>query len=108
MKNLFKKEEAPNHDEDDSDTIFCFDNVNVYQNKKIYETLIIFNVITVFIIIYLISCIHSLRSNLSSDQSREQELIKKFELLSLLSDYQDNDMDGIRENSILKEKCHIE
>ena len=100
MKNLFKKEEAPNHDEDDSDTIFCFDNVNVYQNKKIYETLIIFNVITVFIIIYLISCIHSLRSNLSSDQSREQELIKKFELLSLLSDYQDNDMDGIRENIV--------
>ena len=100
MKNLFKKEEVPNHEEDDSDTIFCFDNVDVFQNKKIYETLIIFNIITVFIIIYLICCIHSLRSNMSSDQFREQELIKKFEFLSLLSDYQDNDMDGIRENIV--------
>ena len=101
IKHLFQKEEAPKHEEDDSDTIFCFENVDVFQNKKIYETLIIFNVITVFIIIYLISCIHSLRSNLSSDQIREQELIKKFEFLSLLNDYQDNDdMDGIRENIV--------
>ena len=100
MKNLFKKEEPPNHEEEDSDTIFCFDNVDVFQNKKIYETLIIFNIVTVFIIIYLICCIHSLRSNMSSDQFREQELIKKFEFLSLLSDYQDNDMDGIRENIV--------
>ena len=101
IKHLFQKEEAPKHEEDDSDTIFCFENVDVFQNKKIYETLIIFNVITVFIIIYLISCIHSLRSNLSSDQLREQELIKKFEFLSLLNDYQDNDdMDGIRENIV--------
>ena len=102
IKQLFQKEEAPTHGEDDSDTIFCFENVDVFQNKKIYETLIIFNTITVFIIIYLISCIHSLKSNLSSDQTREQELIKKFELLSLLNDYQDNDndMDGIRENIV--------
>jgi hypothetical protein len=100
IKNLFQKEEAPKQDEDDSDTIFCFENVDVFQNKKIYETLIIFNVITVFIIIYLICCIHSLRSNLSSDQFKEQELMKKFEFLSLLNDYQDNDMDGIRENIV--------
>ena len=38
---------------------------------------------------------------MSSDQLREQELIKKFEFLSLLNDYQDNDdMDGIRENIV--------
>ena len=99
IKHLYQKEEPPNHGEDDSDTIFCFENVDIFQNKKIYETLILFNVITVSIIIYLIFCILSLRSDLSSDQTREQ-LIKKFELLSLLSENQDNDMDGIRENIV--------
>ena len=99
IKHLYQKEEPPNYGEDDSDTIFCFENVDIFQNKKIYETLILFNVITVSIIIYLIFCILSLRSDLSSDQTREQ-LIKKFELLSLLSENQDNDMDGIRENIV--------
>ena len=49
IKHLYQKEESPNHGEDDSDTIFCFENVDVFQNKKIYETLILFNIITVFI-----------------------------------------------------------
>jgi hypothetical protein len=74
--------------------------VDVFQNKKIYETLILFNAITVSIIIYLIYFILSLRSDLSSGQTREQEFIKKFQLLSLISNYQDNDMEGIRENIV--------
>jgi hypothetical protein len=100
IKHLYQKEEPPNHGEDDSDTLFCFENVDVFQNKKIYETLILFNAITVSIIIYLIYFILSLRSDLSSGQTREQEFIKKFQLLSLISNYQDNDMEGIRENIV--------
>jgi hypothetical protein len=100
IKHLYQKEEPPNYGEDDSDTIFCFENVDVFQNKKIYETLILFNAITVSLIIYLIYFILSLRSDLSSGQTREQEFIKKFELLSLISNYQDNDMEGIRENIV--------
>ena len=102
FKLLFKAEEnkpeiAPDSQED---TLFCFENVEVFKNKKIYETLILFNIITVLIIIYLLCSIFSLKSNLTLEKIKDQELMKKFAFLSFLEDNEEDDIEGMRENIV--------
>ena len=100
MKTMFKADEASKYDSQD-DTLFCFENIDVYKNKKIYETLILFNVITVIIIMYLLCSFFTLKSNLSFQRMRDQEILKKLALLNLLENaYDEDDMDGIRDNIV--------
>jgi len=82
------------------DTIFCFENVDVYKNKRIYELLIIFNIITSLIIMYLLCSIHSFKANISFEKVRDKDLMKKLEFLSLLDDDDDEYRGGIRENIV--------
>ena len=107
-KNKFKKiklmlqpEENPQSQLSQDDTLFCFENIDVYKNKKIYETLIIFNAITILIIMYLLCSIFSLKSNLTFEKIKDQDLMKKLAFLSLLDDpISEDDMDGMRENIV--------
>ena len=82
------------------DTLFCFENVEVFRNKKVYETLILFNIITVLIIIYLLCSFFSLKSNLTFEKIKEQEFMKKIALLSFLEDNEEYDVGGMRENIV--------
>ena len=68
------------------DTIFCFENVDVYKNKRIYELLIIFNILTSLMIMYLLCSIHYFKANISFEKVRDKDLMKKLEFLSLLDD----------------------
>ena len=101
MKYMFKNEEKQNsQNQQQEETLFCFENIDVFRNKKIYETLIIFNAITVLIIMYLLCSIYALKSNLTFEKIKDQELMKKFAFLSLLDDSNDDDMGGMRENIV--------
>ena len=100
IKYLFNKEESPKIPYPQEDTLFCFENIDVFQNKKIYETLIVFNAITVLIIMYLLCSIYALKSNLTLYKITDQDLMKKIAFLSLLDDSTDDDMGGIRENIV--------
>ena len=81
------------------DTLFCLDN-EVYKNKKAYESLILFNFISILIVMYLLCSIYALRSNLTFEKIKDQELMKKVTLLSLLDDGSDDDLGGLRENIV--------
>ena len=101
FKFLFKAEENQQKIEPpQEETLFCFENVEVFKNKKIYETLILFNIITILIIIYLLCSIFSLKSNLTFEKIKDQELMKKFAFLSFLEDNEEDDMEGMRENIV--------
>ena len=101
IKNIFKKEEEkPKIPYQKEDTLFCFENSDVYKNKKIYETLIIFNAITVLIIIYLLCSIYTLKSNLILDKIKDHDLLKKIAFLSLIDDSTEDDLEGMRENIV--------
>ena len=105
-KNKLKKiklipEEENKNQSSQEETLFCFENIDVYKNKKIYETLIIFNAITVLIIMYLLCSIYNLKSNLTFEKIKDQDLMKKLAFLSLLDDPSvDDDMGGMRENIV--------
>jgi hypothetical protein len=102
FKFLNKAEENQQRSEPPSqeDTLFCFENVEVFRNKKVYETLILFNIITVLIIIYLLCSFFSLKSNLTFEKIKEQEFMKKIAFLSFLEDNEEYDMGGMRENIV--------
>ena len=100
IKSMFKEEEASKCDPPEDDTLFCFENTDVYKNKKIYETLILFNVITVLIIMYLLCSFFTLKSNLTMEKMRDQELMKKLAFLSLFDNYNDGEMGGIQDNIV--------
>ena len=82
------------------DTIFCFENVDVYKNKRIYEFLIIFNILTSLMIMYLLCSIHYFKANISFEKVRDKDLMKKLEFLSLLDDDDYEYRGGIRENIV--------
>ena len=100
IKYLFKKEEKPKIPYPKEDTLFCFENIDVFHNKKIYETLIVFNAITILIIMYLLYSIYTLKSNLTFGNIKDHDLMKKIAFLSLLDDSPEDDMAGIRENIV--------
>jgi hypothetical protein len=100
IKSMFKEEEASKCDHPLDDTLFCFENTEVYKNKKIYETLILFNVITVLIIMYLLCSFFTLKSNLTMEKMKDQELMKKIAFLSLFDNYNDGEMGGIQDNIV--------
>ena len=81
------------------DTFLCFDN-DVYKNKKAYEFLIIFNFICILIVMYLLCSIYALKSNLAFDKIKDQDLMKKVTLLSLLDDGSEEEIGGIRDNIV--------
>ena len=98
---LIPEEENSQNQLSQEETLFCFENIDVYKNKKIYETLIIFNAITVLIIMYLLCSIYNLKSNLTFEKIKDQDLMKKLAFLSLLDDSSaDDDMGGMRENIV--------
>lgn len=90
-----KEENKKNSDEG----FFCFEN-DVYKNKKAYESLILFNFIAILVVMYLLCSIYALKSNLTFEKMKDQELMKKVTLLSLLEDSNENDLGGIRENIV--------
>ena len=100
-----KNGQNPNNKEDNKnknnneDALFCLDN-EVYKNKKAYESLILFNFISILIVMYLLCSIYALKSNLTLGKMRDQELMKKVTLLSLLDDGSDDELGGIRENIV--------
>ena len=49
---------------------------------------------------YLLCSIYALKSNLTLGKMRDQELMKKVTLLSLLDDGSDDELGGIRENIV--------
>ena len=103
-KKKVKKEEDKNKEKDkdknkDQDTLFCLDN-EVYKNKKAYESLILFNFIAILIVMYLLCSIYALKSNLTFEKIKDQELMKKVTLLSLLDDGSEDELGGIRENIV--------
>ena len=81
------------------DTLFCLDN-EVYKNKKAYEFLIIFNFICILIVMYFLCSIYALKSNLTLEKIKDQDLMKKVTLLSLLDDGSDDEIGGIRDNIV--------
>ena len=89
------KNKANNNEE----TLFCLDN-DVYKNKKAYESLILFNFISILIVMYLLCSIYALKSNLTFEKIKDQELMKKVTLLSLLDDGSEDDLGGLRENIV--------
>ena len=101
-----KKEEKNNKQKEDNknkkpepDTLFCLDN-EVYKNKKAYESLICFNFICILIVMYLLCSIYALKSNLTFEKIKDQELMKKVTLFSLLDDNSEDELGGIRENIV--------
>ena len=88
-----------NSNGNNEDTLFCLDN-EIYKNKKAYESLILFNFISILIVMYLLCSIYALKSNLTFEKIKDQELMKKVTLLSLLDDGSDDDLGGIRENIV--------
>jgi len=99
IKAMIKIDETPK-DESQDDTLFCFENIDVYKNKKIYETFIIFNVITVLIVMYLLCTFYALKSNLKLEKIKDREFMKKLAFLSLLESANGEDMEGMRENIV--------
>ena len=97
-QNQNNKEENKNKNNNE-DALFCLDN-EVYKNKKAYESLILFNFISILIVMYLLCSIYALKSNLTLGKMRDQELMKKVTLLSLLDDGSDDELGGIRENIV--------
>ena len=97
-QNQNSKEENKNKNNNE-DALFCLDN-EVYKNKKAYESLILFNFISILIVMYLLCSIYALKSNLTLGKMRDQELMKKVTLLSLLDDGSDDELGGIRENIV--------
>ena len=103
-KKKTKKEEDKKNEKDkekgkEQDTLFCLDN-EVYKNKKAYESLILFNFIAILIVMYLLCSIYALKSNLTFEKIKDQELMKKVTLLSLLDDGSEDELGGIRENIV--------
>ena len=90
-----KEENNPNVEEG----FFCFEN-DVYKNKKAYESLILFNLIAILVVMYLLCSIYALKSNLTFEKMKDQELLKKVTLLSLLDDTKEEELGGIRENIV--------
>ena len=93
------KNKNKNSNGNNEDTLFCLDN-EIYKNKKAYESLILFNFISILIVMYLLCSIYALKSNLTFEKIKDQELMKKVTLLSLLDDGSDDDLGGIRENIV--------
>ena len=81
------------------DTFLCLDN-DIYKNKKAYEFLIIFNFICILIVMYLLCSIYALKSNLTFEKIKDQDLMKKVTLLSLLDDGSEEEIGGIRDNIV--------
>ena len=88
-----------NTNANNEDTLFCLDN-DVYKNKKAYESLILFNFISILIVMYLLCSIYALKSNLTFEKIKDQELMKKVTLLSLLDDGSEDDLGGLIENIV--------
>ena len=93
------KDENNKNKTKNEDTFLCFDN-DVYKNKKAYEFLIIFNFICILIVMYLLCSIYALKSNLAFDKIKDQDLMKKVTLLSLLDDGSEEEIGGIRDNIV--------
>ena len=93
------KDENNKNKTKNEDTFLCFDN-DVYKNKKAYEFLIIFNFICILIVMYLLCSIYALKSNLAFDKIKDQDLMKKVTLLSLLDDESEEEIGGIRDNIV--------
>ena len=93
------KDENNKNKTKNEDTFLCFDN-DVYKNKKAYEFLIIFNFICILIVMYLLCSIYALKSNLAFDKIKDQDLMKKITLLSLLDDGSEEEIGGIRDNIV--------
>ena len=100
LNNKNKNDERAKMKFSQEETLFCFENIDVFRNKKIFETLIVFNVITILIIMYLLCSVYALRSNLTFDKIRDQEMMKKMAFLSLLEDPGDDEVGGMRENIV--------
>ena len=94
-----KEENKNNNKTNNEDTLFCLDN-DVYKNKKAYESLILFNFVCIIIVMYLLCSIYALKSNLTFEKLKDQELMKKVTLLSLFDDGSDDELGGIRENIV--------
>ena len=100
-KNFSQNDGKPRIQISQEETLFCFENIDVFRNKKILETLIVFNAITILIIMYLLCSVYALRSNLTFEKIKDQEMMKKFAFLSLLDDPgEDDEMGGMRENIV--------
>ena len=99
-KYFYKNEERLRLKIAQEEALFCFENIDVFRNKKILETLIVFNAITILIIMYLLCSVYALRSNLTFEKIKDQEMMKKFAFLSLLEDPGDDEMGGMRENIV--------
>jgi hypothetical protein len=97
-KNTSKEKEACDPEDD---SLFCFENIEVYKNKKIFEILILFNVFTVLIIMYLLCLFCNLKSILINEKLKDQDYMKKIAFLNLLDNSNDeDDIDGIRDNIV--------
>lgn len=99
-KYFFQNDGKPKIQIAQEETLFCFENIDVFRNKKILETLIVFNAITILIIMYLLCSVYALRSNLTFEKIKDQEMMKKFVFLSLLDDPGEDEMGGMRENIV--------
>ena len=93
------KDENNKNKTKNDETFFCLDN-DIYKNKKAYEFLIIFNFICILIVMYLLCSIYALKSNLTFEKIKDQDLMKKVTLLSLLDDGSDEELGGIRDNIV--------
>ena len=67
-------------------TVFCFENVEILGNKKIFEVLVIFNIITILIILCLLGSIYSIKSDLEYEKLMEDEFMKKLSYLNIVNE----------------------
>lgn len=67
-------------------TVFCFENIEILGNKKVFEALVIFNVITILIILCLLGSIYSIKSDLEYEKMMEDEFIRKLSYLNIIND----------------------
>ena len=72
-------------------TVFCFENVEILGNKKVFEALVIFNIITILIILFLLISIYSIKSDLEYEKVMEDEFMRKLSYLNIINENNDDE-----------------
>ena len=98
LKNIkYSQNEITNKNNNNNESLFCPECMQMFQNKKIIELLIILNVVTILIAIYLVGAIHSLNSNIEYKSISDDSFMNKIALLSMADGSDDQEYDNMED-----------